>query len=399
MFFSRSPPFWASRSVMEERPMKPSQLRLPLISSAIILLIISLLVYFTLTTPEGSVVGSIGSIVLLIVRAAQTAIGLALGLIICLAVLTGIFLGAIALVSGAAASKMYEGLRQNILQWLAPLAGLFKSNDGEKLQNELTAFGDTMKADFTRFIAPVRRELATLEEAFEGKVKTLRGQLSEVEDTIADKASAEQLATVTAEVATVSETLGGTEATIKTLQAKVEQAGAVDAEKILGDVPARLETLEQQEPAAPVDLQPLEEKISGLQAEINKVTKPLEEKIAALTAELDALKTARAKQPAAEKPAVRKKAATAPAKKKEAKKAEVKTVPEPDSEHRLLSYYTQKADREKLEDLVAQTLKKDMTYAQVTKFLVKEMGAKGGKIISEHPSLAKDYIRQCRRKV
>ncbi|HHD63506.1 MAG TPA: hypothetical protein ENK96_03890 [Desulfobulbaceae bacterium] len=381
--------------------MKQNQLRLPLISSAVILLIISLLVYFTLTTPEGSVVGSVGSIVLLIIRTAQTAIGLALGLIICLAVLTGIFLGAIALVSGAAASKMYEGLRQNILCWLAPLAGLFKSNDGEKLQAELTAFGDTMKADFTRFIAPVRRELATIEEAIESKVKTLRGQLSEVENTIDDKASAEQLATVTAEVSSVSETLSGTEASIKTLEAKVEQAvqqaGAVDAEKILGDVPTRLETLEQQEAPAPVDLQPLEEKISGLQAEMNKVIKPLEKKIAALTAEIDVLKTARAQQPVAEKPAVQGKAA-APTKKKEIKKAEVKTAPEPDSEHRLLSYFAQKEDKKKLEDLVAQTLKKDMTYAQVTKFLVKEMGKEGGKIISEHPSLAKDYIRQCRRK-
>jgi hypothetical protein len=382
--------------------MKTNQLRFPLISSAIILSVFSLLVYFTLTSPGGSVINSFGSIFVLIFRTAHTAIGLALGLIICLTVLTGIFLGAIAIVSRPAASRMYEGLRQNILRWLAPLAGLLKSNDGEKLQTELTTFGDTLKTDFIRLISPVRQELATAEEAFEGKVKALRGKLSEVEETIADKASAEQLETVTAEVTAVSETLSGTEANIKTLAAKVEQAvqqaGAVDAEKILGDVPARLETLEQQEPAAPVDLQPLEEKISDLQAEMNKATKPLEEKIAALTAEIDALKTARAKQQAVEKPAVQGKAAAAPAKKKEVKKAEVKAAPKKDSEHRLLSYFTKKDDKKKLEELVTQTLKKDMTYAQITKFLVKEMGEKGGKIISEHPSLAKDYIRQCRRK-
>ena len=38
-----------------------------------------------------------------------------------------------------------------------------------------------------------------------------------------------------------------------------------------------------------------------------------------------------------------------------------------------------------------------MTYAQVMNHLVKEMGAEKGQIISEHPSLAKDYIRQTRR--
>jgi len=47
---------------------------------------------------------------------------------------------------------------------------------------------------------------------------------------------------------------------------------------------------------------------------------------------------------------------------------------------------------------VASTLKKDMSYKQVMDFVAKELGGNKGKIITSHPSLSKDYIRQCRRK-
>ena len=371
--------------------MKSNQLRSPLISSAILLAVFSLIVYFTLTSPEGSVFNSFGSIIVLILRTIQLAIGLGLALIVSLAVLIGIFLGAVALVNPSSSSKMYEGLRQTIRSWLIPLAGLFKSDKGEKLKDELAAFGATLKSDFSRMVAPLKKELAEVQGNLEGKVSALRGKLNKVEECVADKASVEQVETVSAEVAAVSETLSGTEASVKTLAAKVEQVGAPDPAQILGDLPDRLEALEQKGEPATVDLQPIEEKINALQAEITRVTQPLEEKIASLTIEITELKAALAEKKSTPKAEV--------TVKKAAKKEETKDAPKADqSEHRLLSYFTNPADKKKLEDLVGQTLKKDMTYAQVTKFLVKKMGKEGGKIISEHPSLAKDYIRQCRRK-
>ncbi len=382
--------------------MKSNQLRSPLISSAILLAVFSLIVYFTLTSPEGSVFNSFGSIIVLLLRTVQLALGLALALLVSLAVLIGIFLGAVALVNPSSASRMYEGLRQTIINWLTPLAGLLKCDRNEKLKNELTTFGEKLKSDFAKMVVPVKKELTAIQETVEGKVSTLHGKLREVEESVAEKASVEQLEAVTAEVTTVSESITGTEATIKTLAAKVEQqAGAVDAEKILGDLPARMEALEQQETPEAVDLQPIEEKISALQAEINKATKPLEETIAVLTGEIADLKAALAKQKPAAQPksavAEKKKSAAAPAPKKAAKK-EASAPQADEDEHRLLSYFTDSAEKKKLVDLVGQTLKKDMTYAQVTKFLVKKMGKKGGAIISEHPSLAKDFIRHCRRK-
>jgi hypothetical protein len=180
-----------------------------------------------------------------------------------------------------------------------------------------------------------------------------------------------------------------------------------------------MEALEQKEIPEPVDLQPVEEKIDGLAKTIAEATRPLNEKITSLDGEIATLKEALARQeqkktPAAAKPA--RKAAAPAGKKSEtpaAKKAESKKGGTPkksaapkkeaapakgEDEHRLLSYFDDPADKKKLKNLVAQTLKKDMTYAQVTKYLVKEMGKEKGKIISGHPSLAKDYIRQCRRR-
>lgn len=357
--------------------MKPNLLRAPLINSAILLIVCSMLVYFTLTSAEGSIWSSIGAIVILFFRIAQLAIGLALGLLVCLGVLIGIFLGAVALFDVASASRMYEGLRQVILKWLAPVLSLFSSDSKGKLQDELSAFSQNLKDDFSRMITTARQDLTTSQNELAAKLQALQGKVQAAEATAEAKVSVEQLEAVSAEVTTVTEALAATEGKIQALQQSIEQAaekiGTVDPEAILGDLPARLETLEQQEAPAPVDLQPLEGKIATLQDEIKALQAALKE---------------------TSKPPKQEVAEAAPAAKEEKKEeAEAEETPE----HRLFSYFEQKADQEKLAALVAETLKKDMTYAQVTDFLIKKMGKKGGTIISEHPSLAKDYIRQCRR--
>lgn len=358
--------------------MKPNLLRAPLINSAILLVVCSLLVYFTLTSPEGSIWSSMGAIFTLFFRIVQLVIGLALGLLVCIAVLIGIFLGAVALFDGASASRMYEGLRQTILSWLAPVLDLLSSDRDDKLQAELSDLGQTLKTDFSQMIDSARRELSTAQNVLAGKLQALQGKVQATEEATAEKVSAEQLEALTAEVATVTEALTATEGKIKTLQDKIEKAvqevGAVDPGSILGDVPARLEKLEQQEPPAPVDLQPLEKKIATIQAEIKTLQGALKEA------------SKPQKQKAVETPAA-------------AAKEEKKESTAEGTEHRLLSYFEKKEDQEKLAGLVAETLKKDMTYAQVTDFLIEKMGKNGGTIISEHPSLAKDYIRQCRRNI
>jgi predicted nucleic acid-binding Zn-ribbon protein len=379
--------------------MKQNLLRTPLRNSAILIGIVSLVIYFTLTSPGGTVWSSFGAIICLALSTLQWLIGLSLGILICIVVLIGIFLGAAAMSDSAGASRMYESLRGTIISWSVPLAGLFKSDHEEKLQAGLDEFSGQLKTDYNKLVAAAKRELTVVHGELAGKVQTLHGKLRTVEETADGKVSKEQLEEVAAGITTLNETLSVNDAAVKALQGKVDEAVKlagnveVDTEKVLGDVPARIEALEQQEVPAPVDVKPLEKTIAGLQAEVGSLKTALEETRNDLKAAV-----AESVKPAEVVEVVE---VVEEKKTKVEKKAKVEQKEKVDEvgsepEHRLLSYFEDKADQDKLASLVAETVKKDMTYAQVMDFLIKNM-SKQGNVISEHPSLAKDYIRQCRR--
>jgi hypothetical protein len=364
--------------------MKPNVLRAPLINSAIVLIILSLLVYLTSTSPEGSVWASIATIVVSTVKAVQWAIALAIGLVVSLAVLFGIFFGAVAMVNPASASRMYEGLRQTLLLWFGPVINLFKSNRQEKMSAALAEFGTSLKSEIAADIQGVQANLAKAQTEMESRLTTLSSRITALEETVSSLAPGEQVEALAEELTRTSEAVTAIQGTVDGLKTTVDQAaqqaGEISPEKILGDLPARIETLEQQEMPevpAPVDITPLEQTVASLQAELTAVQKKAEE----------ALELA-AKKPA---PAVKPVQAAA-------KKAKMKAVPKKEEEHRIFSYFDDPADKKKVAELVADTLKKDMSYKQAMEHVAKGLGGKKGAIITSHPSLSKDYIRQCRRK-
>jgi signal transduction histidine kinase len=314
--------------------MKPNVLQAPLIKSAIVLVIFSLLFYFTSTSPEGSVWGSIGSIFIVAFRTIQWALALAISLIVSLAVLIGIFYGAVALVSPTSASRMYEGLRQTLLAWFTPLITLFKSEREEKLAASFDAFGQDLKKEFASDIQAAQVGLSKTQAELETRLGGLSSRLTTLEEATTGLAAAEQLEAMVEEV--------------DTLKSSVEQTAGVD---ITG----------------------LEKDIAGLQSGLASVQQKAEE----------ALQTAA-------------KAAQQPEVEKKSKQEKVKAAEK--DEHRIFSYFDAAADKKKVADLVASTLKKDMNYDQIMNFVAKELGGNKGKIITSHPSLSKDYIRQCRRK-
>jgi hypothetical protein len=54
-------------------------------------------------------------------------------------------------------------------------------------------------------------------------------------------------------------------------------------------------------------------------------------------------------------------------------------------------------DKKKLQQIVTETMQEEMTYAQVTELLSRNVGKKTAKVLAEHPSLTKEFIRECRR--
>lgn len=366
--------------------MKSNVLRAPLIKSAIILIIFCLLVYFTSTSPEGSVWSSIGTIFIAAFTTIQWAFALSISLIISLAVLIGIFFGAVAMFSPASASRMYEGLRETLLAWFAPVIDLFKSDQEEKLAAALDSYGQELKKEISADIQTAQAGLKKTQAELETTLGSLSSRLATLEETTTGLAAVEQVETLAEEIKGTLDSTAEIRSTIDSLKSSVEQTERqiqeVSGDAILGDLPARVEALEQLEipkPPAAADIKPLKKDIAALQSELATVQKKTEEAVKAAT-----------EQPA--KPVPEKKAAA----NKVPKKAEAKASKE--EEHRIFSYFDDPADKEKVAESVASTLKKDMNYKQVMDFVAKEIGGKKGEIITSHPSLSKDYIRQCRRK-
>ncbi len=372
--------------------MKPNVLRGPLIKSAVVLIVFSLLFYFTSSSPGGSVWASIGTLCFAIFKTVQWAVGLAISLTVSLAVMIGIFLGAVALTSPTSASRMYEGLRQTLTTWFAPVLVLFKSDREEKTAVALDAVRQDLKKEFTSDLQSLQEGLRRNQSELEAKMGGLSSRLSTLEETAATLAAAEQVDALSEEITSVAEAAVEIKGTVSTLKTTVDQTTKqvqeVSAEAILGDVPARLVELEQQnipEIPSPVDLTPLEKDIAALRTELAAVRKQAAE-AAAQEAQQLAVKPKKQAAPAAKK--------QDPAAKPVPKSKAESSQPE---EHRIFSYFESAADKKTVADVVSSTLKKDMSYKQVMDLLAKKLGGKKGAIITSHPSLSKDYIRQCRR--
>ena len=320
-----------------------------LIRSAVILGLFSLMVYFTTSAPDASVWTAMGTILMAAIRTIQWLIGMTIALTVSIAVLIGIFFGAVALSDSAAASRMYEGLRQTLLDKLMPAA--CKAAGLEQDQDiALTAFGDKLK---TEIMADMKNGHAIIKQSqadLAAKLTILTTRLTEIEETTAGQADAEQVTALADEVKESSQSLAGLTETITNLQSSV----------------TGMTTQEVPEPAASVDLTSLEEAVSELKAELSSVKE-------SIVVQPEATESTPVNTPE-------------------------KSEEEAGEEHRILSYFDEAADKEKVAAAVQSTLKKDMSYKQVINLVAEQLGGAKGEIISSHPTLIKEYIRYCRQK-
>ena len=102
--------------------MKANMMRTPLIKSAVVLLVFALLAYFTSASPEGSVLNSVSLIIIGMFRLIQWAIAMIIGLTVSIAVLIGIFLLCVAMVSRENAARMFQNVKRSVADLLAPVS-------------------------------------------------------------------------------------------------------------------------------------------------------------------------------------------------------------------------------------------------------------------------------------
>lgn len=343
----------------EERSMKNNMLRAPLIKSAVLLTIFSLLVYMTATSPDGSVWNSLGTIFLAVFRAAQLAVGLVLALSLCFIVLAGIFLGGVALVSRESAVTLYEQLGGIVVEKLRFVRALVKKDEPAPSVAGHTESGTRLKEEVLSLVnsavAPLHSGLAVSENMLED----LRARLDQME------------------TETVHSLAGGLEQQ-KDRSDQMAQAVALLREE-LQQMQAKLAAIAGQ-------LQELqgESAVSGLASRIDAVEKlhrANEQVLDGLTKHVKALQNDVERH------------ATAAA----ADIVEEDKPSDSDSGTRLFAHLEKPEARGRIEQLVTEALQQEMTYAQVSEYLVQHTDAATAEVLKAHPSLTKDYIRYRRQ--
>jgi len=395
--------------------MKKNTLLKPLLYSVLILILLGMMVYQIAGNPEASafssLVSSIGMLCKGTVRTVQWLCAMLLALAVCLAFLFALFLGAVALFDRTVAARMYGNLKANLLGAVRSFMGSCCATPDPAAASGSSQEKETYYEVLQTEMDGIQDQLQTTRQSLTGTIDRLAARIENLEALSADMVGKQELAETNHQVQSAAASLAEMEKTVSALQSSLEQtAGQVNAispDKILGDFPQRLRSLEEQQSALeipeipePVDITPLRDDIRAIQAELGQVQdtaiKALQAAKECCVAAAPAAQEAQNVQEAPENPPEPDSAPVTQAASPSAQEEDVSPQEGQEEDHRLLSYFADSADREKLVRLVTSTLDKNMSYKQVLNLLVKEFGPVKGKIISSHPSLSKDFIRQCR---
>jgi type II secretory pathway component PulC len=261
--------------------MKVNMMRAPLIKSAVLLFIFVLLAYLTSASPEGSVLNSVGMIILGAFHLVQWALAMAIGLAVCIAVLIGIFLFAVSLVNKETAVTMYDRLKRSAADLLAPVFSCAaslqckESLGSQPVQAEVGS--EHLKEELQTIIAGEVKKIADSQQALNDEFVSLNAKIQGLEEQRGGFATTGQFEVLASEIASSGKILGTVQEMVATLGTKlsdtVQQLQAITPEKMLGDIPARLGTLEQKGEAPGFDPQPLTESLQTLQKEVEELKK------------------------------------------------------------------------------------------------------------------------------
>jgi len=327
--------------------MNRNMLRAPLIKTATLLAVVSLLVYFTATSPGGSIWSSLGTLFMATLRMVQLSLGLIVSFLFCLAVLTGIFLGGVAMVSRESASNMLEQLRQQITGMLLYVRSLVitvvPSQEAQVLEGSDGVGDQEMLTTLEDQIAPLLLAQTVVAE----KIDTLMERLGRIEQSEDVTSLATRLERQDEHVSDLDSKAGEFQDQITVLQEKMSKLTSLS----------------------------LQEKVDPAIAELGGRINLLDTAIASLQDDLSRIRDI-----------------SGPKDKEKHGKNDGQSGKE-SVEHRLFAHLENKAAQEKIEALVTETLNSDMSYAQVIDHLVAHAKGKTADVITAHPSLAKDYIR------
>ncbi len=330
--------------------MKNQELRSALIKSGTILILCVFFIYAFAAGESGGVLGTINSLLTGVVFL----FGIVLAIIVSIAVMFGIYFGILYMHDSHVCKKTYGEFKTKladfptIINCSCPASCSTPEQSVISLSVEDLAPLHNNHNKIENNLSSLQNSVVSLEKAlnsFSVSITTLDGKLSNTEEELANKATTAAVDEASQKFSTV---IADLQKTVKPLADKIEKL-----EKTLSSLNS-----------AETDSD------DNLQEKMDDAISSIKDELVAMKSSIENIANAPAATPVSD------------------------TDP---SNHRILSYFTQKADEKKFIQLVTDAVDKGMTYAQIGDFLNDSLSAEACEVIADHPSLTKDYIRTCRQ--
>jgi len=342
--------------------MKNLELRASLIKSGVLLALFIFFIYAFAVGDSGGVGGTMGSLI----SAITFVIGLTIALVISVSILFAIYFGILYLYNPDVSKKTYDELKAISTAATANLPISAKCCHSKKA----TTISPAVSLEDLQAIEQNQANLGTQLENIGSTVETLQKTLNGFNTALSS--AKEEMTAVEEKLASFEESLE-TKATAEAVDDSAKKMNT-ELESVNGSIKSltdKLATLKENVTSLGSQEDEEGEDVQGL----------IDKTIIALKGEIKAVQDDLAKL------------SSAPAKDTKAKEGDK----EDDSAHRILGYFTKKADEKKFVTSVKKAVDQGMTYAQVGEFLNDTLSKEAGAIIADHPSLTKDYIRTIRQ--
>ena len=277
--------------------MKTNSMRAPLYKSAAVLVVLVLLAYLT-STSGGGVLDSVGKLIVGAFRLVQWAFAMVIGISVCIAALIGIFLFAVSLYDKEASAMMATKTKAAVAELLAPVFAFFGSlrtaNPPQAMAAQAvptpTVADNTtqLKDELQTIVAGEVSKVTANQQALDAQFASLHAKLQNLEEKTAGFAAADQVEAIASEIANSGRALASVQEKVTVLEVNlgdtVQKLQALAPEKLLGDLPNRLEKLEQKGEQKGFDPQPLVDSIEQLQRQVEEIKKVKPATVAKTTA-------------------------------------------------------------------------------------------------------------------
>ncbi len=340
--------------------MKQQEMQKPLVQTALVLLGVILLIGFVAGSDAQGIFSGIGSIVKGVFFSVLFAFALALALVISVIFLFAIFLGAVALYSQDTAKDLYNKLIQGIINlyttWFPPKASVAVEEESPDTSTtaESPSSMTTTKPQVTE--QPVSNPESDL-------IADLRAELST------------EISSLSSSVAALGEQNKAFNSSINTLKETVEAAPQ-------DDMTGKIEQLENQQAD-------LTQKLAQCLDKLDTISSAADEGIKLAKQQGNELNTVKSE--------ISSYSSVVAELRQMIESVSVDST-EIHEHHRIFNYLEKDEDKKKFAELIAEAITKELTYAEIDEFLSKSLSKEVDTAIKEHPSLTKQYIRDCKNK-